>query len=177
MEDEMKRAGRVLVFTAGIIALSLILGVATSHSVRAAVSALVTVANTAANPVPTQSVDAKNAFQADLTMGFGSQNVAIPAGQRLVVDFVAVNGEVNSLQGAIQPSVLLQSTLNGGNAATYYLEPGPSPVNIPGENQLSLMQPVKVYADTLNVTTAYAGYAPFTFILHIAISGHLIPIS
>jgi hypothetical protein len=59
----MKRAGKVVLMTLGVIGMSLILGITTSREVRAAVSALVTVANTSANSVPTESVDAKNAFQ------------------------------------------------------------------------------------------------------------------
>ena len=172
----MKRFLRPLVLTLSVIGLSLILGVATSRDVRAAVSALVTVANTAANPVPTQSVDAKNAFQADLTLGLSSQPIAIPVGQRLVVEFVAISGIANSLSGPIQPSIILQSSLNGGGNASYYLQPGPTPVNIPGANQLYLAQPVKVYADTLYVAPAYAGFAPFTYTFNVAISGHLIPV-
>ena len=172
----MKRFFRPLVLTPSIIGLSLILGVATSRNVRAAVSALVTVANTPANPVPTQSVDAKNAFQVDLNLGLSPQPIAIPVGQRLVVEFVAISGIANSLSGAIQPSIILQSSLNGGGSASYYLQPGPTPVNIPGANQLYLAQPVTVYADTLNVSPAYAGFAPFTFTFNVAISGHLIPV-
>ena len=172
----MKRFGKVLVLTLGIIGLSLILGIATSHEVRAAVSALVTVANTAANPVPIQSVDAKNAFQTDFNLLLSPQPVAIPVGQRLVVEFVSISGIANSLSGAIQPSIILQSSLSGGGSASYYLQPGPTPVNIPGTNQLYFAQPVKVYADNLTVSPAYAGFAPYTFTFNVAISGHLIPV-
>jgi len=172
----MKRFGRISLLTLSVIGLSLILGVATSRNVRAAVSALVTVSNTSANPVPTQSVDPKNAFQADFDLGNGSLPVAIPPGQRLVVEFVAINGIADSLSGPIQPSIILQSSLTGVGSANYYLEPAPSPVNIPGAYQLYLAQPLKVYADSLSVAGAYAGYAPFTYTFHVAISGHLIPV-
>jgi len=171
----MNRLGRISVFTVAILGLSLAIGMATSHQVRAAVSALVTVSNTSANPVPTESVDASNAFQYDTTMGFAEQAVPIPAGKRLVIDFVAVNGDVSSLDGPIQPSVILESSLNGGNSANYYLEPAPSPVNIAVENQLQLAKDVKIYADTLAISTAVAGYSPNYFSLHISISGHLVP--
>jgi hypothetical protein len=172
----MKRFGRISVLTLSIVGLSLILGIATSRNVRAAVSALVTVSNTLANPVPTQSVDAQNAFQADVTITWpNAQSITIPAGQRLVVDFVAIHGVANSLSGAIQPSIILESSLTGGGSANYYLQPGPSPVNIPGENQLYLAQPVKVYADSLTVSPAFAGFSPYTFIFDVEISGHLVP--
>lgn len=172
----MKRFGKVLVLTLSVIGLSLVLGIATSRSVRAAASALVTVSNTSTNPVPTESVDAKNAFQQQISLGLSAQQIAIPAGQRLVVDFVAINGIAQSLSGAIQPSIILQSSLNGGNTANYYMQPGPTPVNIPGTNQLYLAQPVKVYADTLFIVPAYAGFAPSTYIFNVGISGHLIPV-
>jgi hypothetical protein len=172
----MKRFGKVFVLTLSIIGLSLILGIATSHEVRAAVSALVTVANTSANPVPTQSMDAKNAFQSNFTLGLSSQPVAIPVGQRLVVEYVTISGIADSLSGPIQPSIILQSSLNGGASASYYLQPGPTAVNIPGANQLYFAQPVKVYADTLNVAPAYAGFAPFTYTFNVSISGHLVPV-
>jgi hypothetical protein len=162
--------------TLSVIGLSLVLGIVTSRDVRAAVSALVTVANTSANPVPAQSMDAKNAFQVDLQMGLTPQAVTIPAGQRLVVEYVTISGIANSLNGPIQPSLILQSSLNGGGSASYYLQPGPTPVNIPGANQLSFSQQVKVYADTLTVSPAYAGFAPFTYTFTMSISGHLVPI-
>ena len=171
----MNRLGRISVFTLSLLGLSLVVGMATSHQVRAAVSALVTVSNTSANPVPTESVDASNAFQYDTTMGFASTSVPIPAGKRLVVDFIAVNGEVSSLDGPIQPSVILESALNGGNSANYYFEPAPSPVTISVENQLQLGKDVKIYADSLSISTAFAGYSPNFFSLHISISGHLVP--
>jgi hypothetical protein len=173
----MKRFGRISMLTLGILGLSLVIGLATSRQVRAAVTALVTVANTAANPVPTQSMDAQTAFQANLTVGFNGQSVAIPQGQRLVIDFVTINGVVQSGSGPVQPSVILASTLNGGPQTQFWLQPGPSPVNLPGENQLYLAQPVKIYADTLYVLGACAGYSPSFYSLNVSISGHLVPIT
>jgi hypothetical protein len=172
----MKRLGRISILTLSIVGLSLILGIATSHTVRAAVSALVTVSNTSANPVPVESVDAKNAFQVDFNLGLSPQAIAIPSGQRLVVEFVNASGIANSLSGPIQPSIILQSSLTGGGSANYYLQPGPIAVNIPGVNQLYLAQPVKVYADSLTVSPAFAGFPPFTYTFYVSLSGHLIPV-
>jgi hypothetical protein len=171
----MKRLGRISVLTLSIIGLSLILGIATSHSVRAAVSALVTVTNTSANPVPTQSVDAQNAFQTQLTATFAEapQQVAIPPGQRLVVEFVTITGDVFS-PGVTQPVVILGSSLNGGGSASYYFSPVQTAVT--GGLQSSMAQPVKVYADALLVSAGYAGATPTGFTLSVAISGHLVPI-
>ena len=177
----MKRFGKVLGLKLGIIGLSLILGIATSHEVRAAVRALVTVANTSANPVPAQSMDAKNAYQVDLTVslvsGFlTSQALTIPAGQRLVVDFVTASGGAYSLSGPIQPSIVLESSLNGGGQANYYLQPAPTATVIPGTGQMHLAQPVKIYADNLTVAAGFAGFSPASYVFNVAISGHLVPI-
>jgi hypothetical protein len=172
----MKRFGRISILTLSIVGLSLMLGIATSHTVRAAVSALVTVSNTSANPVPVESVEAKNAFQADFNLGLTPQAIAIPSGQRLVVDYVSLSGIADSLSGPIQPSIILQSSLSGSGNASFYLQPAPTAVNIPGANQLYFAQPVKVYADSLTVSPAYAGFSPFTFTFNVAISGHLIPV-
>jgi hypothetical protein len=170
----MKRFGRILILTLSIVGLSLILGIATSHTVRAAVSALVTVTNTSANPVPTQDVDAKNAFQTQLTVTFGEapQQISIPSGQRLVVDFVTINGDLFG-DGSTQPVIVFSSALTGGGSAGYYLTPV---ATVSGLSQLTLAQPVKIYADTLFVEGGYAGVTPTGFSLGVAISGHLVPI-
>ena len=173
----MKRIGRIALLTLSILGLSFVLTLATSHKVRAAVSALVTVSNTAANPVPTQSVDAQNAFQTSFTLGFDVVPVTIPSGQRLVIDFVAIDGAVQSNDGPIQPVIFFNSTLTGGGSGSYVLEPGPSPVNIPGTGQVYIAQPTKIYADTLNVSGGFAGYSPSFFQFTVNISGHLVPIS
>lgn len=49
----MKPIRKILALTLSILGMSLIVGLVTSHQVRAAVSALVTVTNDAANPIPT----------------------------------------------------------------------------------------------------------------------------
>jgi hypothetical protein len=173
----MKRIGRIALLTLSILGVSFVLTLATSHKVRAAVSALVTVSNTSANPVPTQSVDAENAFQTSVTLGFDNVPITIPSGKRLVVDFVEIDGIAQSAGGPIQPDIMFYSSLNGGGSASYYLQPAPSPVNIPGEGLVYLAQPVKIYADTLSVSGGFAGYTPSFFQFAVNISGHLVPIS
>ena len=170
----MKRVGRVVVLTLSIIGLSLILGVATSRSVRAAVSALVTVSNTSANPVPNQSVEAKNAFQTRvyLTLSSNSHQITIPQGQRLVVEFVTSDCLVNSGQGTTQPVVQLQSDLFGGAGASYIFNLVPSPV----QGQFYSAQPAKIYADSLFVAIGYSGTAPVSNSCGVAVSGHLVPV-
>jgi hypothetical protein len=42
---------------------------------------------------------------------------------------------------------------------------------------LYLAQPVKIYADTLSVSGAFAGSDPSFYSLGVSISGHLVPIT
>jgi hypothetical protein len=58
---------------------------------------------------------------------------------------------------------------------TTICSPGPAPINT-GGNQVLLMQPVKIYADSLTVLGGFAGYSPSTFTFNVNISGHLVPI-
>jgi len=138
---------------------------------------LVTVGNTAANPIPTQSMDAQTAFETTFQLGFGSQTVTIPAGQRLVIDFVTIDGVANSNSGPVQPVFFLNTTLANGGSGDFVLEPAPSPVSLPGEGQVTIAQPVKIYADTLSISAGFAGYSPNNFTFNVSISGHLVPIS
>src|SRR5215471_12758687 len=61
-----------------------------------------------------QDVDqpARQPFQATVPMnGVVSQNISIPSGKRLVVDFVDVVGSAASTSGGVQPLVLLASSV------------------------------------------------------------------
>jgi len=75
----------------GAIGASLVVGLALSPQAQAVVSALVTIANTAANPVPTKDVDsrARNAFATRLFPSVSSASqIVVPAGKYLVIDSV-----------------------------------------------------------------------------------------
>jgi hypothetical protein len=122
-------------------------------------------------------VDAENAFQTSFTLGFDNVPITIPSGKRLVIDFVQVNGLAEPTAGPVQPDIIFYSTLTGGGSANYYFQPAPSAVNIAGVPEFYLAQPVKIYADTLSVSSAYAGYTPGYFQFTVNISGHLVPIS
>ena len=136
----------------------------------------VIVGNTHSAPIPVVSLDANGAFQVQLTLQLSGGNlpfqaVSIPAGKRLVVEFVTLSGAAASAGGPIQPIVLLESALNTGGAANYYLKPDPSSLT---PEQFYRSEPVKVYADTLAVGLGYAGFAPLFLGFNVAISGHLV---
>lgn len=154
-----------------LIATSSIVG---PRAARAAAAALVEVTNTAANPALTESVDAKNAFQA--SFGFSSagidtpsQSVVIPAGERLVVDFISIGAYASTTSGTFAPYVDLRSGLNGGVGDYTFV---PAPIAVAGVNELA--QSIKLYADTL---TVFAGTdTNVTGNIIVDISGHLVAV-
>ncbi|HEV2617490.1 MAG TPA: hypothetical protein VGU63_12870 [Candidatus Acidoferrales bacterium] len=88
----MNALQRIAMGIGGTVAVALVFSLAAPKTVHAVVSALVTVANTAANPVPVSNVNepALEAYQdfckADLSSGTGDCAFqTIPAGKRLVI--------------------------------------------------------------------------------------------
>ncbi len=157
-------------------ATALILGgliVGAPLSAHAIAATLVQITNSAANPVPTESVDASNAFQTTVTINsLGVYSVPIPAGDRLVVGFVAIDGDSYSSIGPTQPKLVLESSINGGGFIQYYLS-APLLPTVPNEYGFVRAQPLKIYADTLNLGTSHYGAAPSNYNLTVTISGHL----
>src|SRR5487761_260583 len=87
---------RIAMGIGGTVVVALVIGLAAPKTVRAVVSTLVTVANTPANPVPTQSVDnpALHPFQAQANCTAdisgtctADQFFLIPAGMTAVVQY------------------------------------------------------------------------------------------
>ena len=119
---------------------------------------------------------ARAPFQATVPLNisnFTYTNVPIPAGQRLVIEYVSVTGAAASNSGPVQPIALLSNTVAGSPAATYYIAPLPT-VALP--SQFYHSENTAIYADTLEVGPAFAGYTPSFMVLNVVISGHLISI-
>ena len=117
---------------------------------------------------------ARGAFQTSVDLnvsGGSSTGITIPAGYRLVVDYVAMDGGAQSIGGGIQPYVLLTTTVGSRPAVIYYLTPTQSNT---APLQFQHSEPVTIYGDTLGVGLAYSGYAPSYLILNVPISGYLI---
>ena len=126
----------------------------------------------------TQDVDqpARAPFQASVTVNinnFTFTNVPIPAGKRLVIDYISMSGAAQtSGQGQyVQPIVLFNTTVAGNPGATYYFGPNPS-TTAPGQYYADY-HPI-IYADSLAVGPAFAGYTPSFDTFEVNISGHLI---
>ena len=119
---------------------------------------------------------ARAPFQATVTLDFNNfvySPVPIPAGQRLVVEYVSISGAAQSNSGPVQPIVLLSSSVAGNPGATFYMGPTPA-ATLP--TQYYHGQPTTIYADSLQVGPGYAGYTPSYMIMNVVVSGHLIAI-
>jgi len=117
---------------------------------------------------------ARNAFQATFAINSNltGGSVTIPAGKRLVVDFVEAHGAGTGTGGPIQPIVVLSSALTNNPSMNYYF---PMQIVTNGVNQFTDTQKVAVYADSFAVNMGYSGFGPpnsFTFVVNV--SGHFI---
>lgn len=125
-----------------------------------------------------QDVDqpARQPFQYTVSQSlsnFSYTSVPIPAGKRLIVDFIAVSGAAISPDGPIQAITLLQAGQTGNPAATYYFKLDPSTTT---PTQVFYSGPTKIYADTLSIGMGFSGFSPSTLNVNTVISGHLISI-
>jgi hypothetical protein len=114
----------------------------------------------------------RGAFQTTVQVAFGQglAGVSIPAGTRLVVDYVTIHGNAEG-PGAVVPTILFESSINGQPSVNYYI----SPVLIdPTIDQWRASEQVKIYADSLTVGVGYAGAVPTVLSFAVDISGHLI---
>lgn len=128
-----------------------------------------------ARPVAAQSTtqDVPNPFVVTTTINinnFTYTPVAIPAGMRLVIDYVSLSGAAESSSGGIQPIVILNTELSGGNNLFYF---GPTQSTTVG-GQFYMTEKTAIYADSLSVGPAFAGYTPSFLAFNVVISGHLI---
>lgn len=100
--------------------------------------------------------------------------VAIPQGNRLVIDFIALSGAAQATNGPIQPIVILNASVGGASSNLFYFGPTPS-ATVPGQYYMS--EKTVIYADSLSVSPAFAGYTPSFLAFNVVISGHLISLS
>ena len=99
--------------------------------------------------------------------------VPIPAGQRLVIEYVSITGAAQSNGGAIQPIALLTTSLANNPGVSFYFAPA-ADVALP--TQFYRGETTAIYADTLEVGPGFAGYTPSFMVMTVVISGHLISV-
>lgn len=99
--------------------------------------------------------------------------VTIPAGKRLVVDYVSLSGAAQTAGSYVQPIIILSSTITGQGNSLFYFAPNPS-VTAPG--QYYSTQQTTIFADSLSVSPAFAGFTPTFLAFNVVLSGHLITV-
>lgn len=96
--------------------------------------------------------------------------VTIPTGYRLTVQSISIAGEAQTLGDYVQPIVILNATLTGGASNLFYYAP---PISTVDPTQYYLNQQTTVYADSLEIGPAFAGYTPISMVFGVTISGYL----
>ncbi len=118
---------------------------------------------------------AKNAFQTTVEVNitnFNYTTVTIPTGKRLVIQNVNISGFASVPSGQfVVPVVILDATLDGGSNNFVDFEPAPTTVD---PQQYFLNNATTIYADSLLVGPAYAGYTPTAMVLNVVITGYLV---
>jgi hypothetical protein len=99
--------------------------------------------------------------------------VTIPAGKRLVVDYISMSGAAQTTGAYIQPIVIFSSSVAGNPSCLYYVAPEQSGT-APG--QYYHTEKAAIFADSLSVSPAFAGYSPSFLAFNVVISGHLISV-
>lgn len=143
----------------------------------------VQVANTTANPVPMFNVnDAGQPFQAGIGITQSGTNVSltdvatVPAGYRLVIEFVSARGQVPPTQHVELMEIITSTDPFGG--ATHELLVNAQPPAVIGDALFRASQQVRLYANpgtkvqALFRRSSSAGNATFVM----TISGYLVPV-
>ena len=133
---------------------------------------------TPANLLAQSSTDpALNAFQVTVAININNfvyTPVTIPAGQRLVIQNVSLSGAAQTSGAYVQPIVLLSSTLGSNPANLRYFAPRPAATD---PTQYYGDFPTTLYADTLEVSPAFAGYTPTFLAFNVVITGYLVDLT
>jgi hypothetical protein len=117
---------------------------------------------------------ARAPFQVTVPIDINNFNftpVTIPTGQRLVVDYISMSGAAQTSGTDVQPIIILSSSVAGNPNALYYIAP-PQSGTVPG--QYYHTEKATIYADSLSVSPAFAGFTPTFMSFNVVISGHLI---
>jgi hypothetical protein len=102
---------------------------------------------------------------------FTNVPVTIPKGKRLVVQNVSLAGAAQTTGAYVQPYVVLYSSINSATSIPRYFGPNPS-VTTPGQYTANV--PTTIYADSLSVGPAFAGYTPTFLEFNVVITGYLV---
>jgi hypothetical protein len=123
-----------------------------------------------------QDVDqpARAPFQVTVPININNFNytpVTIPTGKRLVVDYISMSGAAQTNGTDVQPIIIFNSSVAGNPECLYYVAP-PQSSSVPG--QYYHTEKATIFADSLSVSPAFAGFTPTFMSFSVVISGHLI---
>ena len=125
-----------------------------------------------------QDVDqaARQPFQVTVPVNINNFNftaVTIPSGKRLVVDYIAMSGAAQTNGAYVQPIVILSSSVAGNPSCLYYIAPTQSGT---AAGQYYHTEKAEIFADSLSVSPAFAGFTPTFMAFNVTLSGHLVSI-
>jgi hypothetical protein len=130
-----------------------------------------------ANLLAQNTNPALNAFQVTVPINITNFNytaVTIPAGQRLVIQDISLSGAAQTNGADVQPIIIFSSTLGGEPANLRYFAPNPS-ATVPGQYYADFA--TTLYADTLSVSPAFAGFTPTFMAFNVVITGYLVDLT
>lgn len=139
-----------------------------------ALPAVFAVSNPANLHAQTNADISKNAFQVTVPVNvnnFTVTPVTIPAGKRLVVQDVSFDGAAQTAGPYVVPIIVLTTTIGGGAQNNRYFAPTPYPTD---PTQFYSDMTTVLYADTLGVSPAFAGYTPTFMSFNVVITGYLV---
>lgn len=160
---------KILVGLGSIVVVALVLTLAAPKTVHAIVSALVTVSNTAANPVPTIGAEAgrafvvgNNCFFAGATSCFVVPLYTVPAGETAVIESVSYAcGPLAA--GTALTFVEMSFKVPGGSASVNF-----SPVSSGSQN-------LKTYAGPGDIDASFDTSGSQGNVCSLTVSGYLVP--
>lgn len=115
-----------------------------------------------------------NAFQVTVPININNFNftpVTIPTGYRLVIEDVSLSGAAQTTGAYVQPIIILSTTLGSNPQNLRYFAPLEDP-QVAGQYYQDCL--TKMYADTLSVSPAFAGFTPSFMSFNVVITGYLV---
>jgi hypothetical protein len=119
---------------------------------------------------------AREAFETSINLNLTSPtaNVTIPAGKRLVIEYVTCEASAFSPTGQVAPSFRLTVGLSGTGGEYNFIPQGNTDVS--ASPIFFGSYPVRIYADTLSLNAAYRGFVPTQLNLNVSIAGYLVSV-
>jgi hypothetical protein len=115
-----------------------------------------------------------NAFEVTVPININNFNftpVSIPTGKRLVIQNVSLSGAAQTTGADVQPICILALTIGSQPQVLRYFAPLEDP-QVPGQYYGDFE--TTVYADTLSVSPAFAGFTPSFMSFNVVITGYLV---